>query len=341
MNSTGSKRRIIFIDALRIIACFLVILYHARYNIYDYVANGGRISYFEHFILNISFLVGRFAVPIFFILSGYFAFKNDCMVFPFLRKRFERLGLPLLFWATIYTLTFSNSQNFLYDLLTIKQAPHLWYIYALLGMTVLIPVISNFIMNCKRNELLFYIFLGGVTMIFNGNFFDSFSLIHTNHQGMLFTNPISALLNLSGFITYFFIGAFIRIFSLKKVVPYFLLCFSILIMALIYFYMDIDISGLIAYNSIFTAMIAVAFILITQQVCDCVNLSESRIIQIRALGEMTFGIYLVHYLIMRYLYLFNITVWENCLITSIITMLISFILIKFIKHIPYSKYIIG
>ncbi len=105
--------------------------------------------------------------------------------------------------------------------------------------------------------------------------------------------------------------------------------------------MDIDISGLIAYNSIFTAMIAVAFILITQQVCDCVNLSESRIIQIRALGEMTFGIYLVHYLIMRYLYLFNITVWENCLITSIITMLISFILIKFIKHIPYSKYIIG
>lgn len=54
---------------------------------------------------------------------------------------------------------------------------------------------SSFISNATKQELQLYILIWSLTLIFNGNFFDEFLTFKTDHNGMLFTNPITALIS--------------------------------------------------------------------------------------------------------------------------------------------------
>ena len=83
---TENKNKELFIELLRIFACFLVILYHSRYQIYNSVSDGAELSLFNRLCLNASFVIGRLAVPIFFIISGYFSFPVKGDTFSFLKK---------------------------------------------------------------------------------------------------------------------------------------------------------------------------------------------------------------------------------------------------------------
>ena len=38
------RRKEVFIEVLRVLACMLVVLYHSRYEVYEYV-NGGGVKY--------------------------------------------------------------------------------------------------------------------------------------------------------------------------------------------------------------------------------------------------------------------------------------------------------
>lgn len=40
------RKKEIFIEILRLLACILVILYHSRYQIYEFISGGGESQYF-------------------------------------------------------------------------------------------------------------------------------------------------------------------------------------------------------------------------------------------------------------------------------------------------------
>ena len=196
------RKKEIFIEILRLLACILVILYHSRYQIYEFISGGGKVSILGNYCLNACFVIGRLAVPLFFIISGYFSFPIKDNTFTFFKKRLTRIIYPLIIWLVIYTLCFSSPKSMIYDLAHATQAPHLWYLYALIGITLLIPMGSSFISNATKQELQLYILIWSLTLIFNGNFFDEFLTFKTDHNGMLFTNPITALISFYGYFGY-------------------------------------------------------------------------------------------------------------------------------------------
>lgn len=196
-----SKRRNVGIDLLRIIACFLVILYHSRYE-YTVINNIDRL------IVTVSFFIGRIAVPLFFIMSGYFTIPSCNDTFGFLKKRFIRIVCPSLFWMVIYAIVLGHcSSNILLESVTLTYAPHLWYIYALIGLILFTPLIAPYLKNASIKELIFYLTIWGITLFFSKNTFTWFTDLEFTHNGFLFSkNPFHLLLNLYGYWGYFVLG---------------------------------------------------------------------------------------------------------------------------------------
>lgn len=334
------RKKEIFIEILRLLACILVILYHSRYQIYEFISGGGNVSILGNYCLNACFVIGRLAVPLFFIISGYFSFPIKDNTFTFFKKRLTRIIYPLIIWLVIYTLCFSSPKSMIYDLAHATQAPHLWYLYALIGITLLIPMGSSFISNATKQELQLYILIWSLTLIFNGNFFDEFLTFKTDHNGMLFTNPITALISFYGYFGYILVGAYLRRFEVGKLFPIILMC-SGCILVLILLAFGISMDKIIAYCSISNLFISVSIFILTKRLFEKLTINDSTYKFICRLGGLTFGIYLTHWLFFKLLYIFPQTETWNCLVSSSIVFIISAIATYLISKTTVKKYIIG
>ena len=126
-------------DLIRIVACLCVILIH--------VSCQGFYSFSDYWKTCVKFdAAARLAVPLFFILSGYFLFtdKPPMALGHFLKRRFSRILLPLLLTFVIYLFVrhwtvadwisriFRGDVNF-----------HLWFMYALVGLYLTVPLFQH------------------------------------------------------------------------------------------------------------------------------------------------------------------------------------------------------
>ena len=112
MGNTDSRERIVFVDYLRVFACFLVILVHASENYYG--AGGesdmaGPVSLLlnETDRLWVSVYDGfsRMAVPLFFIVSAFLLvpISPDMTTWQFYRRRFLRILPPFFLFVILYS----------------------------------------------------------------------------------------------------------------------------------------------------------------------------------------------------------------------------------------------
>ncbi|MDO4921400.1 MAG: acyltransferase family protein [Phascolarctobacterium sp.] len=131
-----------YIDFLRIISAYGVVLLHSTaYAIYDY--NG---KFFNEFVFLNTFT--RLAVPIFFMCSGASVLKADFKI-DSLYKRVKRILYPLLFWSFFYEFYLircgvnKTFLSILSDILHDKVMYHMWFLYALLGVYLLIPFLCK------------------------------------------------------------------------------------------------------------------------------------------------------------------------------------------------------
>ena len=106
--------------------------------------------------------LGRVGVPLFIMLSGALLLapkKETESIRDFFKKRWVRVGLPFVFWAAVYFLweIFVNHQavtvNFFIDGLLTGPYFHFWYIYMLLGLYLLTPVLRVVIAHARREVL--------------------------------------------------------------------------------------------------------------------------------------------------------------------------------------------
>ncbi|MBC8884460.1 acyltransferase family protein [Flavobacterium piscinae] len=89
-----------YLDYIRTFALMGVIVIHVssvEIRKFDINSNHWLIA---HFFDSIS----RVSVPLFFMLSGVFSFKTKVNNKNFIITRLKRLVIPLLFWASIYTI---------------------------------------------------------------------------------------------------------------------------------------------------------------------------------------------------------------------------------------------
>lgn len=141
--------RYAYIDLLRCLAAFLVILLHCIAGYTGNTALFGTRTWWACDIIN-SF--ARMGVPLFFMVSGFLLLsseKTDC-VQTFYKNRVSRLCVPFLFWDIVYYFESCVLEGrspgllpFLNELTRQGSKYHLWFVYQIMALYLLMPFLKS------------------------------------------------------------------------------------------------------------------------------------------------------------------------------------------------------
>lgn len=156
-----------WIDWMRVAACLMVMIVHSTEPFY-LGGEGSRIltegdaywsSFFDSFV--------RACVPLFVVASSYLQFPLHYSTGKFLRRRALRVLVPFLCWTIVYALVWGEPvENFRSLLLNFNYAAgHLWFVYMLVGIYLLMPMLSPWAERVGKRELQFYLLLCFVTTL--------------------------------------------------------------------------------------------------------------------------------------------------------------------------------
>lgn len=164
-----------WINNLRIIALLAVIMLHCSSPLLaDYV----KAPHAQWLAADLYNALTRFAVPVFVMITGVLLLGKEEDVFIFLKKRLGRVVLPFLFWSLVYVAYAYYNEDIPYTgdtWVTIKQvlhqlkygsSYHLWYVYMLIGLYLVIPVLGKFIRNASEKETLYFLAVWLLVMLF-------------------------------------------------------------------------------------------------------------------------------------------------------------------------------
>ena len=245
-----NDKREIWVDWLRVIACFMVMVVHSTEPFY---LNDGSLvltpgdafwaSFFDSLV--------RCCVPLFAVASSYLLFPLRYSTGEFLRRRAVRVLIPLAIWSLVYAFWWGNPAENLKGLLVNFNyaAGHLWFVYMLLGVYLLMPLLSPWAEKVSRRELTVYLCI----WLFTTTFPMLRDLLDGGHQaivtgatglprqalyslwGEASWNSYGTFYYISGFIGYLLLGLYFRRFvgdlSWKKTlaisIPAFLAGFAI------------------------------------------------------------------------------------------------------------------
>ena len=170
-----TKERIVFADYLRVAACFMVMLVHASENFYGADTSGlaGNVSELanESNRFWVAFYdggVARTCVPLFMVVSAFLLVpvKPGVGMLQFYRRRALRVLPPFVCFMVLYCLLpllwgGMTWQQSIADLRMIvwnfpSMAGHLWFMYPLISLYLVIPVVSPWLERASaRDELVF------------------------------------------------------------------------------------------------------------------------------------------------------------------------------------------
>lgn len=212
-NSKSIKRES-YLDVLRILSALAVIVIHvSANNWYGYIGSSNWIifSIYEGF--------AKAAVPVFFMISGSLLL-NKPYNFKNLFKKIIKLIIFLLIWSVIYkVILLPDDQKNLSGLITsIKEIlygntqSHLWFIYAIIGLYLITPILYKFVHNSKSNEILYAI----IVIFIVDNLYELF--LQFNKLTFITNNIAKIKSGYSfGYIGYFLLGYYLRKINIEKV----------------------------------------------------------------------------------------------------------------------------
>lgn len=179
------KENIGWVDLLRVIACLLVVLSHCCDPFVAQFDNNRE-----------SFLTGAFTgsfvracVPLFVMMSGVLLFPVRYTMGEFYRKRIGRLLLPLIFWSVVLPVVYYLYLNFLVPTnsaaidpsgftleATLKKmylfifnftydTTPLWYLYMLVGLYFIIPVLNAWLEQAQQKEIRLFLRVWGISLL--------------------------------------------------------------------------------------------------------------------------------------------------------------------------------
>lgn len=360
MNSSGKH---LYLEIMRILACFFVIFNHTGNNGFFLFSqrNWGSMQFWLYMFISV---FCKFSVPLFFAISGALLLsqKNESM-----RKlwfnRIGRIATSLLAFSFIYYVAeiYIGNQvwdipKFFFQLYDNNWNYSYWYLYAYLQMLITLPFLRTL---SKNLDNLYYYYLFVLFFFFNG--------VLPILQFLLWKDMHSLNGNLKlGWITtnivfYPLMGYFLqnRVQHIEKKGKLILIMwfFNILtiVMCCIMTYLKAKFVGECTesksqafHNSFSMVNAACIFLTIKYFVVKYENkFSEWLKGAIFAMGRCTYGIYLWHVMVLRFLG--SQKIWEifcnylniNCMISaflvSLCVMIISFGCTMIMQKIPFLR----
>ena len=192
------KDRLVWCDALRLLAFFMLLCCHAADPFYAAAAYANSGASVDAELMQWGFRWGslvRPCVPLFVMLTGVLSLPVSGSMESFYKKRIPRVLFPFLIWSVIYYLTpwmtgvlgmdssvvyklfswaESDSQSLTDGLTLVSRIPyafsfiacHMWYIYMLIGLYLYLPIFSAWVEKAtKRQKEIFLIVWALSTML--------------------------------------------------------------------------------------------------------------------------------------------------------------------------------
>ena len=153
------QTREIWLDWLRVTALFLVMATHSCEPFY--LGGEGSLILTKADAVWVAVLnsLPRAAVALFIFASAYLQFPLHYSTGEFFRRRALRILPPFLFWTIVYALVWGEPvQNFKDLLLNFNYAAgHLWFVYMLIGLYLVMPLLSPWAEKVGKKELQIYL----------------------------------------------------------------------------------------------------------------------------------------------------------------------------------------
>jgi len=162
------RQREIWLDFLRVTACFMVMVIHSTEPFYLGGEGAQILTATDAFWVAIFEGLCRCCVPLFLIASSYLQFPLHYSASEFLRRRAVRILIPMLLWTVVYALVWGEPiDNFKGLLLNFNYAAgHLWFVYMLVGVYLIMPLLSPWAEKVSSRELEVYLGIWLVTTLF-------------------------------------------------------------------------------------------------------------------------------------------------------------------------------
>ncbi len=343
------KKRILWLDLVKIYAIFSVLLLHVATSI---TTQFSKVSLLDWNIANAYESTVRMAVPLFFMATGALLLnKREESLSIFFSKRFSKIAIPLFAWSFFYILFRKYAWNqdinifdHMIEALYIEQITPLWFLYTLIGLYLFIPILNIFIKNSSKSMQIYFVVLWIIAVSIIPTINKFFSLSIPNHMPML-TGDVGFLI-LGYLLSQLEVNKKIFILSLT------LIFVSTLITFFGTYYLSLstnEFQDFFYYRfSLSTILQAISFFIALKYIGEKMNsyngISHSIITQ---LSLASFGIYLIHSFI-EWVLIVNLNLYalngQNLLYvipaTALVNFLLSFIAVYIMRKIPIVKNIV-
>ncbi len=220
-----STQREVWLDFLRVSACFMVMTVHATEPFYLGGEGALVLSATDAFWVSVFEGLARACVPLFILASSYLQFPIHYHTGEFFRRRAVRIVIPMLVWTLVYALVWGEpAENFKGLLLNFNYAAgHLWFVYMILGLYLIMPLLSPWSEKVSRRELEVYLGIWLLTTLFpfvREAAGDPAPLIQAADGlpapalfplwGEASWNPFGLFYYVSGFMGYLLVGLYVR-----------------------------------------------------------------------------------------------------------------------------------
>ncbi len=344
------SKRIVYFDYLRVISVFSVIVLHVAAQNWPNVDT----NTFEWNVFNVYDGASRWGVPIFVMISGALFLGREYTLATLYRKHILKMAIAFVFWSTAYAVwgnwieeSGKTGKEILVSIILGRY--HLWFLPMIIGIYMIVPLLNDIV---KDNKHAFY-FLA-LSFLFSFFIPQSILIINLKSVGLSLTLA-KALSNANihfmvGFSGYYILGYLLHSIELKKkqlITLYLLgicgLLFTVGLTAVIsicseepkgLFYGDFTVNVL---------AIAVAVFLFAKNHLNYTNLSVKRQRFLLSLSKCSFGIYLVHVIVIDGLKeFFHLTTLSfhaalTVPVISIIVFVISYLISALLNKIPVLK----
>ncbi|TKG93885.1 hypothetical protein EYV94_14090 [Puteibacter caeruleilacunae] len=373
ISQPTAKNRIVYLDVLRVLACFMVVMVHAGD---AYLWNADQLTFGKE----CSFLVAllRPCVPLFIIMSSILLLPVKTDTTTFLKRRFTRVLIPFLVWSIIYVflptpnkILFGGPENaftdsgmnvYLYNLIMVPMNftgsnVHFWFIYTILGLYLFMPILSPWIQKASKKALQGFLGIWIITLLIH-----YVRIWFPQIHGECDWNEYGMLYYFGGYIGYIVLGYYLHHYntlSAKK---------SIFIGALLFIVgFIITYTGFINDENRFLAQLAAENTENWKVLEFSIHNLSPNVVMMTAglfmffqkikfpafttkvfteLSIFSYGIFLVHYIVnlwcsFKLPAMMNLNPGVEQVILTLIIFFLSYGIIKLIALLPKSKYIIG
>lgn len=187
MNKYDIPSRDRAIDVLRIISILAVIAIHTTSRSFELV----QLDIIHYPLLFAVNQLARFAVPLFFFISGFvleYRYDKPIILKQFYLRRLKRIVIPYLVWSAIYLLTSQHSFNwktYFLDILTGSAANHLYFIPAILFFYLCFPLIHANSSKIFIKRTMINLLIGDILLLILNYYFNAFASLPTVLQAII------------------------------------------------------------------------------------------------------------------------------------------------------------